>query len=130
MNESHARYLISAKAIIWVDDSIILCKNSRGEWDLPGGKLHENEELEAGLAREIKEELGLEVLASDLVTGFRHHFYDDIFILVHTCEIERTAPIQISEEHSEISMFCLEELETLNMNPNYLEAIQKATRYK
>lgn len=34
-------------------------------WDLPGGRLHKGEQPNQGLAREIKEELGVEVLIKE-----------------------------------------------------------------
>lgn len=43
-----------------------------GAWDLPGGKLEENEAPEEGIAREVKEELGLEVVSAKLCDVFHH----------------------------------------------------------
>jgi 8-oxo-dGTP diphosphatase len=41
-------------------------------WDLPGGKLEENETPEECIKREIKEELGYTVIKAQLVDVFHH----------------------------------------------------------
>jgi 8-oxo-dGTP diphosphatase len=37
----------------------------RGRWELPGGKVHEGETEPAALARECREELGIEIAVGD-----------------------------------------------------------------
>jgi 8-oxo-dGTP pyrophosphatase MutT (NUDIX family) len=50
------RYPISIKGIIIWENKVLLLKNERGEWDLPGGKLNKDISAEACLIREIKED--------------------------------------------------------------------------
>lgn len=80
-----------------------------GQWDLPGG-LHEgDEELVAGIAREITEETGLSpsglypVYAKTEVRrwrdGKRIHTENVVFIF-YTAEVESTA-VELSSEHDE-----------------------------
>ena len=42
----------------------------RGQWSIPGGTLEIGESLEAGVARELREEPGLEVRVVDLIEVF------------------------------------------------------------
>ena len=58
---------ISVKGIVFEDGKVWLRKNEREEWELPGGKLDQDEQPTETVVREMKEELGFEVTISDLV---------------------------------------------------------------
>ena len=47
-----------------------------GGWEFPGGKLEAGEEPLAGLRRELREELGVEVHAAERLTAYEHTFAD------------------------------------------------------
>ena len=47
-----------------------------GLWECPGGKVEPSETTEAALAREFKEELGVEVLASEDLMVVEHDYGD------------------------------------------------------
>lgn len=126
MTDDHLRVLVSAKAVIFQDGKVTLAKNSRGEWDLPGGKLKDGESIETALRRELKEELSVELESHALLSAAMHHFYDDILVLVYGCTVTGTAAI--SAEHSEIRGFLLDELPADAVPSPYLEPIR--TWYK
>lgn len=52
---------ISAKAIIQKEEKILLIKDPKGLWELPGGRINFGETPQQTLRREIKEELGLTI---------------------------------------------------------------------
>lgn len=52
----------SAKALVAdAAGSVLLLRDRRGRWDLPGGHVKDGEALEQGLAREVAEETGLTI---------------------------------------------------------------------
>lgn len=52
------RYIISQKAIIRTPDRVFVMKNRFDTYEFPGGTLEYDEDLIAGLKRELQEELG------------------------------------------------------------------------
>jgi ADP-ribose pyrophosphatase YjhB (NUDIX family) len=124
MSDEHAKYLVSVKAIILHNGKVVLVRNDRDEWDLPGGKLEQGEGLDAALSRELDEELGVKVMTSQLLKASLHHFYPDILVLIHGCFVEGMESATISSEHSELGMFTFEDLPVAEIPPPYLQPIE------
>ena len=60
MKTPNSTYRVSVKALIVNDKKeILLIEEDDGRWDLPGGGLNYNEDINSCLKREIKEELGV-----------------------------------------------------------------------
>jgi len=66
--------IVGVGAVIMQDDQVVLVKRRfeplAGQWSLPGGRLELGETLEAGLAREMLEETGLEIDVGPVVDVF------------------------------------------------------------
>jgi len=54
---------------------VLLVKNRRGRWTLPGGRATQTEKLRETARREVMEETGLKVVLKDRISGdhVRHH---------------------------------------------------------
>ena len=69
-----AQPIVGVGAVIIHDGKVVLVKRRfeplAGQWSLPGGRLELGETLEAGLAREMLEETGLEVQVGPVVDVF------------------------------------------------------------
>jgi ADP-ribose pyrophosphatase YjhB (NUDIX family) len=92
----------TVSAIIAKDGKVLLCKRAsdpfKSKWDLPGGYLEEQESPEDGLRREMKEELGIELLSIKLssVIGPCYYPFDgqdqwntDIYYEITTSDVPR-----------------------------------------
>jgi len=120
------RYPISIKGLLYVKEKVVLLKNERGEWDLPGGKIVSGENVKFCLVREIREELGLETKILDhYYSGFTFVYNKiAVFISVYNCEIlNPNTPISLSFEHSDYGYFTSAEIKKLKMNEVLREVI-------
>lgn len=61
---------VSAKGIVIEDGKVWLRKNERNEWELPGGKIDPGEQPHETVVRELREELGFELEAKDIVHAY------------------------------------------------------------
>jgi 8-oxo-dGTP diphosphatase len=80
--------LVSAVALIDRDGRVLLAQRPEGKsmaglWEFPGGKVEPGETPEAALIRELREELGIDTLASCLAPlSFASHAYPDFHLLM------------------------------------------------
>jgi ADP-ribose pyrophosphatase YjhB (NUDIX family) len=76
MEPEHFVGKIAQKVIIEKDGTLLLVRNafdkSIGVWDLPGGRLHLDEQPIEGVTREIKEELGVDIVVHKIVYVDQH----------------------------------------------------------
>ncbi len=66
-------------ALIQHEGKLLACQRARGsrfelQWEFPGGKREEGETLEAALARELHEELGVTAAIGPEVHRLRHQY--------------------------------------------------------
>jgi len=120
------RYPISIKGILYIENRILLLKNERDEWDLPGGKLGNKETPVECLEREFKEETNLNVSIKKIETAEVVKIANsiDVFILMYECFLkDASQKIKISFEHQDYGLFDIEELNQLKINPKLKEVI-------
>jgi len=79
-------YLVTA-AVIYKDGQVLIARRPSngllgGMWEFPGGKVEKGEELDQCLAREIFEELGVQIQVDDHI-GIFHHAYTHFKVTLH-----------------------------------------------
>ena len=101
------KFFVGAKEVILDKRGVLLIKHSIGYWDMPGGRLDDDEDLETALAREISEELPGAKLKSVVsqVGAFRVHkdIVDDVSLVLIFFKVDIDLPenLELSDEHAE-----------------------------
>jgi 8-oxo-dGTP pyrophosphatase MutT (NUDIX family) len=120
------RFPISVKGVVLHAERVVLLKNERDEWELPGGKLEPGESPEACVTREIHEELGLPVSTGSLLDSWVYHIAAgvDVLIVTYGCYPAPFASVTHSPEHKAVGLFTLQEIQALPMPEGYKKSIR------
>jgi 8-oxo-dGTP diphosphatase len=104
----------------------------QGEWSLPGGALEVGEKLREGVAREVKEETGLEVEVGPVLDVIDSIFPDAEgrtqyhYVLIDYLCRPRSGTAVAASDASELRWARAGELEALGLRPVTLQVIGKA----
>jgi 8-oxo-dGTP diphosphatase len=132
LNGLPERVLVAA-AIITRGEEVLLARRPEGKhlagfWELPGGKVEPHESPEEALAREVREELGVEIRGVRPYL-FVHHRYPEkrILMLTYLCEaVREPRPGEIVWRWQRISE--IEPNEMPEADRAIIEALQKGGR--
>lgn len=124
------RLPISVKGVLIQRGRVLVLRNERDEWELPGGRLDDGETPEAALVREIREETGLSATVTSLVDAWVYRVTprEKVLILQYACRLRRARAVTISHEHTEYTWLCLEALTGQPLPRGYVRGIQRAFR--
>jgi 8-oxo-dGTP pyrophosphatase MutT (NUDIX family) len=124
--DNHAyRFPVSVKGVVIRAGKVVLLRNERDEWELPGGKLEPSESPDVCVVREISEELGLQVQAAVLLDTWVYEIASEVQVLIVTYGCSETAELDavLSHEHKELAWFPLSEVAGLRMPAGYKASI-------
>ncbi len=100
-----------------------------GYWELPGGKREKGEDDRVALAREVREELGAEVLSARALLAF-HHAYDDRYLTFHVYRCRLFDPTLVNAlASSEVRWVTPEEFVALEFPPANVPIQERMRRY-
>lgn len=120
------KYPVSVKGVCRVDGRLVLLKNERGQWDLPGGKLVRGETAEACLIREVREELGISVQPLALLGAKPVKVMKQITVLVLVYECQADAPASaLKMSYESFGMGLFEDWEARKLLPGLLDRVPK-----
>lgn len=100
-------------AVVVNDGKYMICRRGPGRrlegvWEFPGGKLEAGETPEQGLARELREELGIETEIGPILDAQLESEFNEFIILYYRARIISGVPALT--EHSEIKYVAPAEL--------------------
>lgn len=131
MSETKFLGKVSLRALLLQEDRVLITRDvqDKNMWELPGGRLHEGESLEKGLTRELREELGIEVVLGPLVYSeqFRQTRDGSLHLLLtYTATVEPSnQTIECDQtEIAEARWINKEELEQYELYDNCLRALK------
>ena len=84
-------------AVIFQGDTIYATQRGYGPWrdywEFPGGKIEPGESPEAALARELREELDLQVQVGRVIDAVHHRYPDrEVLVLFYDCRVAQGEP--------------------------------------
>jgi 8-oxo-dGTP pyrophosphatase MutT (NUDIX family) len=120
---------VSIKGVCLVGAKVVLLKNERDEWELPGGRLEAGEDPVLCLKRELEEELGIAAEIGDLLDCWRYPVLPTREVLIVTFGILPMAEreLTLSNEHKELGRFAPAEIGGLKMPEGYRRSIRDWT---
>ena len=119
---------VSAKGVLINSEGrVLLLKNERNMWELPGGRIEQGEQPEQALIREIDEELGITVSVKQLIDVCVYEVLRNRYVLIvsYECEFDDKQELIISDEHTDYGWFNIRELDKYEIADGYKRAIQK-----
>ena len=90
--------LIVVAAVTLRDGKVMICQRKPEahnglKWEFPGGKIEAGESPEAALARELREELAIDVRVGRVCDAVYYRYPDrDVLVLFYLCEIVSGEP--------------------------------------
>ena len=120
------RFPVSVKGVVIRGGKVILLRNERDEWELPGGKLELSESPERCLTREMAEELRLEIVPESILNSWIYTIVPgvDVLILAYGCLESSRGEAVLSDEHKELRWFPLVDVDSLTMPEGYKASIR------
>src|SRR5215467_5919157 len=116
------RWMVSVKGVVLDGDRVLLAYNDRSEWELPGGRLEMGESPEECVAREIREETGLEVRVGPILSSWVFEVIPDRFVLIIAYGCVLRSPVgamRVSAEHSAVEFVAVDRLGRIPLPDGY-----------
>ncbi|MFZ1910598.1 MAG: NUDIX domain-containing protein [Burkholderiales bacterium] len=117
---------VSIKGVLLLDRQVVLVKNSRDEWELPGGRPDAGEEHAQTLAREFTEELSVSIVVDRLIDSYVFEVIPgrNVQIVTYGCKVNGEFDPRLSDEHSEHCLWPVARLSEINLPVGYRRSVE------
>ncbi|MCA9332847.1 NUDIX domain-containing protein [Candidatus Saccharibacteria bacterium] len=98
---------VGCKAVIVKDNKVLIVKNTKGFWEVPGGRIDANESIEEALHRELREELpNIKAIVLDRVLDARRLHKDikedvSLVLVFYKVDADFDGEPALSHEHQD-----------------------------
>jgi mutator protein MutT len=112
--------------VVFIGERVVLLRNERAEWELPGGRLEAGESPAVCVVREIREELAIDVAAAELLDCWLYEVLpgQEVVIVTYGCRYDGDGTMVMSDEHNAVGLFAPAELDGLPMPEGYRRSIR------
>ena len=109
-----------------MEGKVVLVRNERSEWELPGGRLELGETPEEGLAREFAEELSIQVEPLGIIDSYLFEAVPgrNVFIVTYGCRLRGEFKPVLSAEHTAFGLHAVADLERIPLPAGYARSIR------
>lgn len=117
----------SIKGVLLIDKQVVLVRNERDEWELPGGRPEAGENHSDTLVREFSEELAISIRPSEQVDSYLFEVIPGrhVFIITYGCTLVGNFRPTISHEHTGHCLWPIERLAEARLPVGYKRSIEK-----
>jgi 8-oxo-dGTP pyrophosphatase MutT (NUDIX family) len=122
---------VSVKGVLFVDGTVVLVRNDRDEWELPGGRVDPGETHAQTLVREFKEELALDVAPRGFVDSYEFEVIPSkrVHIVTYGCALLGEFRPALSAEHTAFGLHALADLDRIPLPAGYVRSIRTWSRH-
>lgn len=125
-------YGLTARGIIKNENGEILIlkrhpksKTDPEMWELPGGKVEDDEFFTDALVREIKEETNLDVDVGDFCEVIQNDYPHIRTVQIMMYLVDIKGEVKISEEHTDCMWASLDKIKTLDLSTSFKKVLEK-----
>lgn len=134
------RPILAVGGVVWRGDRVLLAQRAnhpgRGTWTIPGGAVKTGESLREAVAREIREECGIEIVVGDLAEVIERVVPDEERgVRFHYVILDYVAEYQAGDLHAgsdslDVRWVTVDELEGYSLTTAARDVIAKARRLR